>query len=318
MPSAYQFHLIYVFDTSPAGWPGYGWRGVKLTNETENQVARNPRPQAIPDPLSRALRSGPAGSPALSARTLRTDRWWLPSLTTATVLGTFLLYTIVRALMRRWYWVNEYHYLTPLYSPCLSESCAPGSTHFGTPLGSFPFPIPLAIMPFAVILGFRGTCYYYRKATYRSFLLSPSACAVREPARSYQGESAFPFIVQNSHRYFLYLASLLLLIDTYDAGQAFMPEHGGFGVGLGSLLLLLNACGLWLYTLSCHSCRHIVGGRLKNFSRHPIRYRLWTFVSRLNTRHPQIAWTSLIIVMIVDLYIMAVSADWIRDLRLYK
>jgi hypothetical protein len=318
MPNDYQFHLIYVFDTSSAGWSGYGWRGVKLTDETENQVARNPRPQAIPGPLSRAWRSGPAGSPASSARTLRTDRWWLPSLTTAAVLGTFLLYTIVRAFMRRRYWVNEYHYLTPLYSPCLSESCVPGSTHFGTLLGSFPFPIPLAIMPFAVILGFRRTCYYYRRATYRSFLLSPSACAVREPARSYQGESAFPFIVQNSHRYFLYLASLLLLIDTYDAAQAFMPEHGGFGVGLGSLLLLLNACGLWLYTLSCHSCRHIVGGRLKNFSRHPIRYRLWTFVSRLNTRHPQLAWTSLIIVMIVDLYIMAVSADWIRDLRLYN
>jgi len=45
---------------------------------------------------------------------------------------------------------------------------------------------------------------------------------------------------------------------------------------------------------------------------------LWTFVSRLNTRHPQIAWTSIIIVMIVDLYVVAVSADWIRDLRLYN
>lgn len=124
--------------------------------------------------------------------------------------------------------------------------------------------------------------------------------------------------MQNSHRYFLYLASALLLIDTYDAVLAFMPERGGFGVGLGSLLLLLNTSGLWLYTLSCHSCRHIVGGRLTHFSRHPIRYRFWTFVSRLNTRHPQIAWASLIIVMIVDLYIMAVSADWIRDLRLYN
>ncbi len=318
MPISYQYQHIYVFDTSPAGWSGYGWRSVKLTNKTENQVARNVRSQPIPSARSHALRNDPDGSPTSSDRTLRTDRWWLPSLTTAAVLGTFLLYTIVRVFMRRWYWVNEYHYLTPLYSPCLSQSCAPGSTHFGALLGSFPVPIPLAIMPFAVILGFRGTCYYYRKGTYRSFLLSPAACAVREPARSYRGESAFPFIAQNSHRYFLYLASLLLLIDTYDAGQAFMPESGGFGVGLGSLLLLLNACGLWLYTLSCHSCRHIVGGRLKNFSRHPIRYRLWTFVSRLNTRHPQIAWTSLILVMIVDLYIMAVSADWIRDLRLYN
>lgn len=228
------------------------------------------------------------------------------------------MYTIVRVFARRWYWVNDYHYLTPLYSPCLSKSCAAGSTHFGTPLGHFPFPIPLAILSFAVILGFRGTCYYYRKATYRSFLLSPPACAVREPARSYRGESAFPLIVQNAHRYFLYLGTPLLLINTYDAGLAFFPKHGGFGVGVGSLLLLLNVCGLWLYTLSCHSCRHIVGGRLNNFSRHRIRYRFWTFVSLLNGRHPQIAWTSLMFVMTVDLYIMAVSADWIRDLRLYN
>lgn len=256
---------------------------MKLTDETENQVTPNASAQPVPGSPNYPLKNRSAGSPASSARTLRANRWWLPSLTTAVVLTTFLLYTIVRVFMRRWYWANEYHYLTPLYSPCVSESCAPGSTHFGTPLGSFPFPIPLAIMPFVVILGFRGTCYYYRKATYRSFLLSPAACAVREPARSYRGESAFPFILQNSHRYFLYLASLLLLIDTYDAVLAFMPRQGGFGVGLGSLLLLLNACGLWLYTLSCHSCRHIVGGRLNHFSRHPqdSRHRDGSLLTRL-------------------------------------
>ena len=31
---------------------------------------------------------------------------------------------------------------------------------------------------------------------------------------------------------------------------------------------------LWGYTLSCHSCRHVTGGRLKHFSKHPMRYRL--------------------------------------------
>ncbi len=257
-------------------------------------------------------------APTRAARTLRKDRWWLPTATTSAVLGVFLVYTITRVFMRRWYWVNHYHYLTPLYSPCLSRSCAPGSTHLGTPLGHFPFAVPLALLSFAVILGFRGSCYYYRKATYRSFLLSPPACAVRERAQSYRGESTFPFVVQNAHRYFLYLGTPLLLINTYDAGLAFFPEYGGFGAGIGSLLLLINVTGLWLYTLSCHSCRHIVGGRLKNFSHHPVRYRLWTFVSLLNSRHPQIAWTSLGIVMTVDFYIMAVSADWIADLRLYN
>ena len=61
-------------------------------------------------------------------------------------------------------------------------------------------------------------------------------------------------------------------------------------MGLGTLVLLANAALLWLYSLSCHSCRHIVGGRLNHFSRHPVRYRLWTLVSRLNGRHMQFAW----------------------------
>ena len=37
-------------------------------------------------------------------------------------------------------------------------------------------------------------------------------------------------------------------------------------------VILANLILLWAYTLSCHSCRHITGGRLKNFSKHPVRY----------------------------------------------
>ena len=56
-------------------------------------------------------------------------------------------------------------------------------------------------------------------------------------------------------------------------------------MGLGTLLMVVNVALIWLYTLSCHSCRHIVGGRLRHFSKHPVRYRLWTWVSRLNGHH---------------------------------
>src|SRR5690625_7369866 len=73
---------------------------------------------------------------------------------------------------------------------------------------------------------------------------------------------------------------------------AFGGEHG-FGIGLGNIILLVNVVMLWAYTLSCHSCRHATGGRLRNFSKNPIRYRWWTFVSRLNTRHGVYAWISL-------------------------
>ena len=47
-------------------------------------------------------------------------------------------------------------------------------------------------------------------------------------------------------------------------------------MGLGTVVLLVNVVLIWLYTLSCHSCRHTVGGRLKHFSKHPVRYRAWT------------------------------------------
>ena len=77
----------------------------------------------------------------------------------------------------------------------------------------------------------------------------------------------------------------------------------------------VNVVLLWAYTVSCHSCRSIIGGRLKHFSKHPVRYKLWGFVSRLNGRHMQLAWTTLATLAITDFYIMAVSAGWISDLR---
>jgi uncharacterized membrane protein YhdT len=147
-----------------------------------------------------------AGRAEIGARTLRTDLWWRPPLIQATVLIVLLGYVIVRLFLRRDYWVPEYNYLTPLYSPCISASCTEGSTHFGTIFGDLPVWIPLPIIVFPILLGFRGTCYYYRKAVYRSILQSPTACAVKEPARRYKGESRFPFNLMNYHRYFFYLA----------------------------------------------------------------------------------------------------------------
>ena len=69
------------------------------------------------------------------------------------------------------------------------------------------------------------------------------------------------------------------------------------------------------YTLSCHACRHVVGGRLKHFSKHPVRYRFWTFVSKLNARHGFYAMASLVTVILTDAYIMATSAGWFDDPR---
>ncbi|MDR7302958.1 hypothetical protein [Haloactinomyces albus] len=257
-----------------------------------------------------------AGRARLSVRTLRTDRWWLPPLATFLGLSAFVVYGLVRTFMNQWYWVPEYHYLAPFFSPCLSDSCVPGSSHFGTPIPALPswIPPPVFVLPF--VLGFRLTCYYYRKAYYRSFWASPPACAVTEPHSRYTGETRLPLILQNVHRYFFYAAILVAAILTYDTAIAFQGRAGGFGIGLGTILMVINVVLLWLYTLSCHSCRHLVGGRINHFSRHPVRYWMWTKVSRLNGRHMQLAWASLISVALVDLYVMLIAAGAFADPRL--
>jgi hypothetical protein len=167
-------------------------------------------------------------------------------------------------------------------------------------------------------LGFRFTCYYYRKAYYRAFWRAPAACAVREPHAKYTGESRFPLILQNVHRYFFWIAMAFNVILTADAVIAFRNHQGQWGhMGLGTLVLIVNAALLWAYSLSCHACRHAVGGRLKHFSKHPARYWMWTQVSKLNTRHMQFAWISLFWVLLTDLYIRLVASGAITDPRFF-
>jgi hypothetical protein len=221
-------------------------------------------------------------------------------------------------MTQRNYFVDQYHYLSPFASPCVSTSCPPGSRDFGTWFGEWPPFLPLAILTLTFLFGFRLSCYYYRKAYYRSFWLSPPACAVTEPHRGYSGETRIPLIGQNLHRYFFYVAVLISIVNTYDVIRAFRGKDGGVGVGLGTLIMLVNVVLLWAYTLSCHSCRHIVGGRLRHFSAHPLRYRAWTFVSKLNTRHMELAWTTLGTLVLTDGYIALVSAGVFSDPRLFN
>jgi hypothetical protein len=254
----------------------------------------------------------------IKERTLRTDNWRKTPIITFVIFTSWVVYATVRAMMGKWYWVEEYHYLTPFYSPCVSEGCAPEAAEFGRFLPKLPFFVPFAAISLPFLLLFRLTCYYYRKAYYRSFWASPTACAVREPHAKYTGERRFPLIGQNLHRYFWAAAALISLINTWDAIKAFHGKDGGFGIGLGSLILLTNVILLWAYTLSCHSCRHVVGGRLKNFSKHPVRYWAWTQVSKLNEKHGLFALITLGSLVAADLYVALVSGGAISDLRIFN
>jgi len=252
------------------------------------------------------------GRAPISKPHLRIDNWRKSPILTFIGLSAFVLYGLIRTSSQDAFWVDKYHYLSPFASPCLSDTCGKAA-EFGT-WGTFPKMIPLAILTLPFLLLFRLTCYYYRKAYYRAFWQSPVACAVPEPRGKYSGETRFPLIMQNAHRYFWFVAVLISVINTYDAILAFHSPTG-FGFGLGNIILVVNVVLLWSYTMGCHSCRHITLGRINHFSRHPVRYWLYERASWLNGRHMQLAWTTLATLVLTDAYIALVSSGTIPDLR---
>lgn len=262
--------------------------------------------------MSTGVRS--TGRARIDERTLRQDNWWLPPLVTFVAFSAFVVYATWRAFSGEHYY--ESPYLSPFYSPCMGAQCVEGSADFGRPFSWWPWSPALIIL--IIPLGFRLTCYYYRKAYYRAFWLAPPACAVAEPHTKYTGERRFPLIFQNSHRWFLILSAVIATVLTYDVVLAFRnADHEWGHMGLGTVVLGVNAALLWLYTLSCHSCRHLVGGRLRNFSKHPVRYRAWTWVSRMNRDHPKYAWLSLFSVAFADLYVYLLATGVITDVRFF-
>ena len=246
--------------------------------------------------------------------TLRSDPWWALPLAVVVFLGSFIVYSTWAAFQNAHYYVPPY--LSPFYSPCISKSCL--HLTFGWGLPEFSLPIIGIVSPAFLILAgpgfFRLTCYYYRKAYYRSFWLAPMACAVRDRS-GYSGETRCPLILQNLHRYTWYIAVFFIVVLTWDALLAFrFPD--GFGIGVGTIVMWINVILLAAYTFSCHSCRHVCGGVLDVLSKAPARYRLWRFITRLNERHPVYAWLSLFFVGLTDLYIRLVSMGILRDWRI--
>lgn len=279
-----------------------------MAADTTTDTDAHPEPEP---PARGGVRDAP-GRAALTQRHLRGDRWWLAPSVTAVALLAFTVYATWRAFGNADYYAAPY--VSPFYSPCLAENCqdmrgGPNVALFGDWWTLSP-----ALIFLALPLGFRVTCYYYRKAYYRAFWASPPSCAVAEPHRRYSGETRLPLILQNSHRYFLYAATVIAVVLTYDTVLGFRNAEYEWGhMGLGTVIFLVNIVLVWAYTLSCHSCRHIVGGRLKHFSRHPVRYRLWGWVSRLNGRHMALAWASLISLALADLYVYLLAIEAFSD-----
>ena len=249
--------------------------------------------------------------------TTRRDRWWVQPVVVFVLLAAFVVYSTWAAFQGDHYRFGPY--LSPLYSPEIF-----GSAHswFGPKPGWWPEPLPWS--PALLILwapgGFRLTCYYYRGAYYKAFWADPPACTVGEPRATYLGERSFPLILQNVHRYFLYLALGFLVILSYDVWLALWfedPVTGTtrFGVGVGTLVLALNVVLLGGYTLGCHSLRHLVGGAWDRLSGAPVRRTAYACVSCFNRQHMRWAWASLVWVGFSDIYVRLCSTGVWTDLR---
>jgi len=253
--------------------------------------------------------------------TVRKDRWWIEPMLTGLGFLTFVIYSSWAAFQGEHYF--HHSYLSPFYSPLLFVDAAVAGgaplSHawFGAWPESFPSWIPRspALLILAAPLSFRATCYYYRKFYYRSYFLSPPGCAVGGVRQGkYKGETGL-FLVQNIHRFTLYLALFYIAVLYYDAYHAFFRD-GKFGVGVGSIVLLLNPTLLAFYTLGCHSFRHLIGGGLDCFSCDKVsggRKSLWDKVTVLNGRHMMWAWISLVGVGFSDLYVRMVSMGIWKD-----
>ena len=267
----------------------------------------------------------------------RVDDWWKGPTAMAAYLGIMIVYATWRGFMEADFWIFEEfgrsagnqtmaiesegsHVLSPLFSPLV----IPGQGTFGGPIPEALWWMSPAMFILIFPAGFRGTCYYYRKAYYRAFFQQPTGCAISKPWNEYSGETGL-LLVQNLHRYFLYAALAYLPILSYDVWLSVnfhdpVSHAHSYGVSVGSLVLAVNVIALAGYTFGCHAFRHLVGGGSNlwtNGSRPILRYRMWKISTWFNEHHKDWALYSLFIVMSCDFYIYACTMGWWTEIVLW-
>jgi len=252
--------------------------------------------------------------------TSRKDNWWVEPLLVFLGYSAFIVYANYAIFFPNCgnglpcYEVPGTNYLSPMYSPLLFTSAPSWWPAF--------LPFSAAMLILWAPAGFRFTCYYYRGAYYKGFWADPLSCSVGEPGfrKNYRGERKFPLILQNIHRYFLYVAIIIIAILSYDGWRSlWFPNAAGgeqFGIGLGSLILISNPILLGLYTFGCHSFRHLIGGRKDVMSADGLQKKCYDCVSHLNKNHMKWAWISMFYVGFVDAYIRLCASGTITDLRI--
>src|SRR5579864_3638455 len=211
---------VPVASASPSFPSATGWAPNLIEKPGFRRVAGG-RPQAKPrlrlslgwpkTHMATQVASPPIGpaahhaGPSPSSTARRAAPWWLLPGTVVTVLTAFSGYAIWTAFFAGG--VNQAGpYLSPFYSPLFWTSG----------------PVSPALWVLWSPLLFRATCYYYRKAYYRSFFWDPPACTLGELRhRDYRGEAKFPLFLNNLHRFFLYAVIVVTGFLWYDVFLAF-------------------------------------------------------------------------------------------------
>lgn len=255
--------------------------------------------------------TAPLLSPNGLFHTLRRDTWWVEPMLIATALIAFTIYAMWAILQGQNYAFNPY--LSPFYSP-----------RFLTDV-HMPYGLSTGLLLIWIPLGFRATCYYFRRAYYKAFFLKPPSCAVGDQqlvmhGSDYTGESKGVLFLQNAHRFFFYLAAILVILHWTETIEAFKFETAAgsvaFGAGPGTLLMLLDSLMITGYVFSCHAWRHLIGGKLDCFScskANQTRHGIWKRVTALNENHAFWAWASMATIVLVDVYIRLCATGVLAD-----
>ena len=243
-------------------------------------------------------------------RTDRIDYWWTEPVWMAVALTAALIYTAVRVVM----WDGSIHYddhrvTSPIFSPDVLHML-----HITNHPGWMNSAMLILWIPF----GFRGTCYYMRRVYHRTFFQNPTGCMVSKPGISYtvdyKGEKGL-FILNNIHRYMLYLAILVLSVKFYDVLLTTRFDDGSRAVSIGTMVLGIEAFLLFMYVASCHAFRHLFGGGMDQWRGgiSGIFGSIYRWVSGVNVHHAFWFWTSLAMVFLGDLFVWAVAEEFISD-----
>jgi hypothetical protein len=257
------------------------------------------------------------------ARTTRVDYWWLAPASTAIGLIIFFGYLTFRAFNATYVWFESVHQ-------------PHGGAPFFTPVSGYPGSVPLdhawfgnvSLVVAAVSSAVTGILRAGARHCFPShLLLLPRRVlqgGVHEATELRGGRVTFRLSrrtraapVSESAPLHALWRSLPHRLPVVGGPGAFFKQ-GHFGIGVGTVVMVMNAALLTGYTFGCHSWRHLIGGQLDCFTceqRSVASIRHVEGSTWLNERHMAFAWFCLVWVAFTDFYIYLVSSGTIRDLN---